>query len=449
MSRTHRVLWGEGVFLRPQHFQQQERFLEARIAQGLAAAHAHAWGVREARLDPEALAAGSLSFEQLSLVFQDGTPFDAPREEPLPLPRNLGDLPGLGPEPMVYACLPLLNDSGGNSREAGTDAGRPVRFHLERTPLPDLHTDALEADVTVLRANVRTLLAEEGRDGHCALPVARLRQNPSGAWCADGAYLPPALALQGAPPLLGMLRALLDRLQAKSRALAGSHRERSRTVAEYGTADVASFWLLHSVNRSFPLLSHLLAFPQAHPEDLYQALAQLAAELLTFSTSWGLEDLPAYRHEDLAGTFHRLETLIRELLDTVISTRFTLIPLREVRPSFHIGHLESDRLGADCDFYLSVCADRPAAEVIETVPPRFKVGSPDDVDRILNSALPGVRLAHVTRTPAAVPVRIGNHYFALEPQGPIYERMLKARSICIYVPQGLPPMDFELVAVFP
>jgi type VI secretion system protein ImpJ len=448
MSRLHRILWGEGIFLRPQHFQQQERYLEARFAQCLAAVHAHPWGVQGVGLDPKALGSGILSFEQLQLVFQDGTPFDAPREDPLPVPRTLGDAPGLGPEPLVYACLPLLDGGGGNSREPDQSAGRPVRFLLERTLVPDLHTGALEAEVTVLRANVRALLDGEVRDGHWAVPVARLKREPGGAWCADGAYLPPVLALRAAPPLLALLKALLDMLQAKSRALAGAHRERSRTVVDYGTSEVASFWLLHSVNRSFPLLNHLLAFPQAHPEELYRALAQLAGELLTFSSASGLEDLPPYRHEALGATFHGLEKLIRGLLDTVISSRFALVPLREARPSFHIGQLEGDRLAEGCDFYLSVTADRPAAELIETVPQKLKVGSPDDVDKILNSALPGVRLGHVTRTPAAVPVRIGNHYFALEPQGPIYERMLKARSVCIYVPQGLPPMTFELIAVF-
>ena len=451
MTRTHRILWGEGIFLRPQHFQQQDLFLEARLAQCLAASHAHPWGVLAAHLDSAALTLGTLRFEQLELVFQDGTGFDAPQQEPLPLARNLREIEGLGAEPLVCACLPQLNGFGGNSRDPGLPgggAGHPVRFHLERTPIPDLHTDALESEVTVLRANVRLLVGQESQDGQWAVPVARLQRTGSGAWAADTSYVPPAMALRGAPHLLGLLTTLVDLLQARSHALAGSHREKSRTVTEYGTSDVASFWLLHSVNRSFPLLNHLRAHPQAHPEQLYLGLAQLAGELLTFSSASSLGDIPAYRHDDLTTTFHRLETMIRELLETVISTRYALVPLREARPSFHVGQLEGDRLAEACDFYLSVTADRPAAEILETVPLKLKVGCPDDVDKILNSALPGVRLGHVTRTPAAVPVRIGNHYFALEPQGPIYERMLKARSICVYVPQALPPMTMELIAVF-
>ena len=161
-----------------------------------------------------------------------------------------------------------------------------------------------------------------------------------------------------------------------------------------------------------------------------------------------LTSLQPYRHEELTGTFQRLESLIRELLDTVISARCLVVPLREARPSYHAGRLDSDRLAEGCDLYLSVSCQHPAAEIIEAVPLQLKAGSPDDVDRIVNSALPGIRLAHLACIPAAVPARLGNHYFALEPRGPLYERMLQARSVCVYAPKALPPMELELIAVF-
>lgn len=448
MSRIHRVLWGEGVFLRPQHFQQQELFQEARIAGCLAFIHAHPWGVEAVELDRDALPGGLLSLGRLDMTFQDGTSFRAPSGEPLPVPRRLDGIQGLGIETLAYACLPMLEAFGGNCGAPGESPGHPVRFHMERAQIPDLFTEALESEVTVLRAQVRVMLGPENRDGHLSVPVARLVRNPAGAWTVDETYIPPVARIKGAPPILALLKRLLDILMVRSRALTASHRERARSVMEYGTSDIASFWLLHTVNRAFPLLDHLLAFPQAHPEEVYKALAQLAGELLTFSSALSLADIPPYRHEDLTATFQRLDTLVRELLETVISDRYVRIPLLDTRPSFHVGRLENDRVAEGCDFYLSVSAERSAAEILESVPLRFKVGSPDDVEKILNSALPGVTLHPVTRTPAAVPVRIGNHYFALDPNGPIHQRMLASRSICIYVPQSMQPLNLELIAVF-
>ena len=443
MSRTHRILWGEGVFLHPHHFQQQERFLEAGIARALAFAQNHPWGADVVELDRDALAGGVLALNRLELTFQDGTWFSAPDQEPLPLARQLDDLPGLGLATLVHAGLPLVDGFGGNA--PAEPSGRPVRFKVERVPVPDLFTDALETELTVLRTQARLLLEPESRDGHLALPIARLVRDATGAWAIDDGFLPPLATLAGAPPLLAMLKRLQDILQVKSRTLAEGHRERAHGVLEYGPSDLGTFWLLHTVNRAWPLVGHFLACPRSHPEEVYKALAQLAGELLTFSSARILADIPPYRHLDLAGSFQSLDRLLRELLDTVISSRYALIPLTQARPSFHTARLDGER---DCDFYLSVAGARPAAEILETVPLKFKVGSPDDVDRMLNSALPGVGLSHVARTPAAVPVRVGNHYFALEPAGPVFQRMLQARSICIYVPESGPPLKLELIAVF-
>jgi predicted component of type VI protein secretion system len=77
---------------------------------------------------------------------------------------------------------------------------------------------------------------------------------------------------------------------------------------------------------------------------------------------------------------------------------------------------------------------------------RFKVGAPDDVDKLVLSAMPGVRLIHAPQVPAAVPVRPGSYYFTLEPRGALYERMIQAQAITIYVPSGMNDLRMELIA---
>jgi type VI secretion system protein ImpJ len=89
----------------------------------------------------------------------------------------------------------------------------------------------------------------------------------------------------------------------------------------------------------------------------------------------------------------------------------------------------------------------PALELVDIVPLRFKVGAPDDVDKFVLSAMPGVRLQHAPQVPAALPVRPDTYYFTLESKGQMYERMLQAQSISIYVPAGIRELRLELVAV--
>ncbi len=87
------------------------------------------------------------------------------------------------------------------------------------------------------------------------------------------------------------------------------------------------------------------------------------------------------------------------------------------------------------------------AELVEVVPARFKVGAPDDVEKLVLSAMPGVKLVHAPQVPAAVPVRPGCYYFTVEPRGNLYERMLQAQALTIYTPQGIPDLRLELIAV--
>lgn len=447
MPAPNRIFWGEGLFLRPQHFQQQALYVESCLAQHLRQVHAAPWGIRAASLDAEALRSGQLRLNRLDAVFQDGMLVNAPSDNPLPLERNLGDIPQLGIQTIIYACLPSLNDFGGNCTDGNSATTRPVRYLIARHQQPDLFTDALEAELTCLHANVRLLTEEENRDGHLCLPIARITKNANATWEIDPNYIPPLIEIAGSPYLAMICRRLLDISLVKSQALAATHRERVKSVVEYGTSDIASFWLLHTVNRTFPLLNHLATVP-THPETLYALLAQLCGELMTFSSERTLRDIPVYQHENLSLVFSRLDTLIRELLETVVSNRYAEIPLINTKPSFFVGRLDSERLVENVDYYLSVSSEMPTVDVLETVPLKLKVGSPDDVEKILNSALGGVRLAHAAQTPAALPVRVGNHYFALEPQGGIFERMLKSRSICLYVPQTLLEFKLELFAIF-
>ena len=52
MSDANRVLWSEGLFLRTQHFQQQDRFFEATVRGALQAGQLHTFGFRTADARP-------------------------------------------------------------------------------------------------------------------------------------------------------------------------------------------------------------------------------------------------------------------------------------------------------------------------------------------------------------------------------------------------------------
>jgi type VI secretion system protein ImpJ len=440
---SSKILWGEGLFLRPQHFQQQDRYHEQRLQQSVQALHPYAWGVSQIQLDRDALANHSLRLLELSLRFQDGEFYDAPGADDLPDPVDLSQLGQAQQTVTYYAALPAFKPFGGNFGEAGS----AVRYQQQHQDTPDLYTHAAPAQLSYLKKTLRLVSEFEPRDSYTHFPLLRLRRAATGGFELDASFVPPSLSVRAAPLLFLQLRRLLDALQAKVAALYGHHREPSKHVIEFRSGDMSSFWLLHTASSAFASLSHHFQHPTLHPERLYEQLLGLAGALMTFSRSWTLADLPAYSHTDPGPGFATLHQIIRELLDTVISSRYFAIALREVKPSYHHGMLDSGKIDDKTTFYIAVSAAMPAAELVEVVPLRFKVGAPDDVDKFVLSAMPGVRLQHAPQVPAAVPVRPDALYFSIEAKGQMYERMLQAQSISIYVPGGMHDLKLELVAV--
>ena len=92
MIQSPKILWGEGLFLRPQHFQQQDAYHEWRLSQMTRLLHPYAWGVRHIKIDPDALQTGLLRVLELQAVLPDGELFNAPSEDELPPPVSLASL---------------------------------------------------------------------------------------------------------------------------------------------------------------------------------------------------------------------------------------------------------------------------------------------------------------------------------------------------------------------
>ncbi len=78
MSDSNKVVWSEGLFLRTQHLQQQDRYTEALVRGGMQVSSLQNFGFRMLSLDPEALEAGSVGIKAAMGVFPDGTPFLIP-----------------------------------------------------------------------------------------------------------------------------------------------------------------------------------------------------------------------------------------------------------------------------------------------------------------------------------------------------------------------------------
>ncbi len=143
-----------------------------------------------------------------------------------------------------------------------------------------------------------------------------------------------------------------------------------------------------------------------------------------------------------------LEALIRDLLDAIIPSRVISIGLTRKSATTWAGQFLDERLRRRRRLLpLGQCRAARRSSSSNRLPKLCKIGSPDDVEHIVNSALAGIPLKAVQRVPAAIPVRLDNQYFALDASDPAHARMLAARACQIYLPASVPEASLELYAV--
>jgi Uncharacterized protein conserved in bacteria len=75
--------------MRPQHFQQADRFAEAQRDLMRAYLHQFGWGVHHMLVDPYLLAQGKFVLQELDAIMPDGTLVRMPHDADAPSPRDI------------------------------------------------------------------------------------------------------------------------------------------------------------------------------------------------------------------------------------------------------------------------------------------------------------------------------------------------------------------------
>src|SRR6186713_3159092 len=91
MAGNHRIAWRQGMFLRPQHFQAQDRHIDAMVRTRVDSVRPWAWGFTELAIDEDLASLGKFSVIRAAGVMPDGTPFAIPDDMPPPEPLDVPD----------------------------------------------------------------------------------------------------------------------------------------------------------------------------------------------------------------------------------------------------------------------------------------------------------------------------------------------------------------------
>ena len=437
--RAHRVVWGEGLLVCPQHFQQQELYYQEQLDARSSWPNPYAWGLTKLELDPVALKTGEFGLKAIQGVLPGGITIDLDEGDPgLPGARPIG--PAFESTAAVLEVFAAVAHSVEGSENYGSsDAGTaPRSFEMWSRDVLDLVDAATEVSVSFARPKLVLLFGTENRDHYNAIKIAELRRDDSGGFDLTADFVPTSLRLSGAKPLRTWTSDLLKLMVAKRRAIASALRQVDSSRVEFTAQDVTRSLQLSAIASQIPMVRHLSETPASTPYQLFSTLSQLAGQLTTFSADITPEELPVYAHSDLRETFSELFSKLRTLLELAMAESFLEVTLEARRDGMWIAMLKEPRL-LECPIYvLALDVNVPQQEVANRVPHLSKVASWKQIPKIVRSAIPGAPIKVSHRPPPEIPIRPHEVYFMVDTSHEYWEQIVREKTIAIFLP---PPFD--------
>lgn len=447
MFANDKVIWKEGLFLQPQHFQQSERFLLSSVQSRFSAYHQFYYGFTNYEINTDALANSTFTLTLARGVLPDGTYFSIPETGAAPHARSFTE--HFSHDQMsldVFLALPQV--LAGRSAVAESNISVvAARYKSNVQSITDEVFGQQKKDIEVGKVNFTILFGNESRDNFSAMPVARLIRTQSGQIGLDATFIPPTLRIGASSILCNQVRSLLEMLLAKSSTLSQGRKQLKGGFAEFGPDENTPLALLQTINSYAPILNHYYNTLNTHPYDLYILLLQFTGALCTFSASVGIASLPYYDHAAPAMVFSQFDHLIRDILGANISAGCIPVPIKEISPATYLAQVADQKLFEMATFFLGIYAEVPEKELVVGSLTRIKMSSRNQLDTLIQSAMPGLPLMHVSTPPPNLSSKPGFVYFSLNQRNMFWDAIRATGSIAMYFPNNYPNLKIELLAI--
>ncbi len=442
MSKAEKVVWSEGMFLRPHHFQRAESYLQSQIRDWGSLQGSYRWGFLDIELDEAMLRQGCIALSCASGVLPDGTVFHFrdSRDGPIPL-----EVPDNASGEKIVLALPVSR-SGREEVIFSEEKGSLARFVAYEKEVEDDNALSLgEATVQFGRQRLKLMLEKDLTAEWSAMGVVFIAEKRNdGQVRLENGYIPPMLNINNQSLIRGMINDLHGLLVQRSQQISA----RLGQPGRFNTSEMIKFTLLTLVNRQLGYLSHIKTLPLVHPEALWSSWLPFAAELSTWSAQrMSVEALPIYEHDNLGSCFGKLERLLRQGLALVMEENAIQLPLTERSRGLNIATVPETSMVRDFGFVLAVKAN-VQGEMLQThFPAQMKVAPVTKIRDLVQLQLPGLVLRAMPTAPPQIPWHAGYNYFELMKGGELWNEMEKSGAFALHLAGEFPGLDMEFWAI--
>jgi len=440
MSWYSKVFWSEGLFIRPHHLQQNDRYIEHLIDKRVRHVTPYPWGFDQLEIDQDLAQQSKFGLRRASGVMPDGTPFDIPADSPIP---DAIDVPDGTAGQIAWLVMPLAAPNTREVDEATAEtASRYTRS--SETFIDSTSSLRIEEEVEIALPRLTFELRRTSKPGYMALGIARVLEVRDKNVLFDDRYVPPMLVSAAHPVISGWINRVIGWIDAKLEELA----RYAVDPSSGGGLQSVEYLVLQLLNREIPSLIHLQRSGYVHPERLYEQLLHLAGELATFVTQERrARDYPAYDHDNLENVFAPLMRDLQEFLSAQLGRRAIRLEIIERAQNAFISPIRDRSLFRNATFVLEVTALRPLIEIQNDFPHLFKVGPNTKMNEIVHANLPGVPLVHLPTPPPHIRAITDHVYFYMDRKSQLWPDFSNAASIGMHFSGDWPELELYLWAI--
>ena len=443
MTWHNKVIWTEGMFLQPQHFQQHDRFLSMQAHSRFGIQQGHGWGFVSVALDSAALNLGKIAVAGAVGVMPDGLVFDLPGQDAAPAAFDVGA--DVRDELVVLAAV--LQRPGVAESDAEADTGSmPPRYRSAEVEVGDTNvTGQRVAPIQIGRVALRVMLARDAQEGYATLGLCRIvERRADNKLVLDANFIPPTLHAGGNDTLAAWLREVHGLLHQRGEALAARLAQPGRA----GVGEISDFLLLQTINRNEPLFAQLRQTSVLHPRELFFQCVALAGDLSTFRERRRPANLPAYQHDDPVRCFRPLMDDLRQSLSMVMEQTAIPIELQDRKYGIRVAIIPDVELQRTAQFVLAVASQMPGDALRARFPTQVKIGTVERIRDLVNLQLPGVALRPLPVAPRQIPYHAGYNYFELETRNDaMWKQLENSGGLAMHIAGDFPGLDLEFWAV--
>jgi type VI secretion system protein ImpJ len=439
MSLYNPVVWQDGMFMKPQHFQQLERSqgkLSSMLSSYTAIYH---WGIRRLEVNNQLLALGKIGITHAEGILQDRTPFE------LPLLAELPDVKDVDPaiaDKVVYLCCPLPSERFElfGKREDG------ARLSIESQEASDSCYDSEDlTNIAVGKLNFCLMYDHEDRSSYTSIPILKISEvKPDGSVILDDGFVPTCIDIQASTVLKKFVAEFASMLKHRAETIV----QRLGVVDQQGVSTVSDFMLLQALNRYEPLFWHISSMEGFHPEELYRTLLQAEGELATLCrASRRPLEFTKYNHGDLTSCLSKILETTKLTLSVMSDQRAIPLALNDQNYGIRTAAIPDSKIIDTTTFILAVKADVPLDVLHTQFVSQTKIGSIDNIRDLINLQLPGIEIKPMPVVPRALPYHAGYTYFELDSSCEEWAALKNAAAIALHVAGDFANLSLQLWAV--